>query len=248
MKHRVITTFAAAALCATILLFSLGGCASVAVAPLKEVKGFNRVFLHENPKIGDYAVYGNADGSHLMKREIVNIRGDILEISTTFPKTPEIISPLREISFGSFVRRDGTVLEAWMLNLSNGRKTALAIAGPGDYNYVDEQSWKTLPVPETITTKAGTYRTDKVIVFTQRMNIPGVNMLTTSIWYFDPHVKFGLIRQHNISESDVTIVEVAAFINKMSPVGQLYKSLNSYIIDKSRHQTHTSQFDLVETN
>lgn len=249
MKVGAIHQIAATLLCATVMLFSAGGCASVSVVPMmKQVKGFNRVFLHENPKIGDYAVYGNADGSHLMKREIVNISGDVLEIKTTFPKTPQIISGLQDISFGSFVRRDGTVIEAWMLNLRTGDKNALAIAGPGDYNYVDEQSWKTLPAPETIVTKAGTYSTDKVIVFTQRLNMPGVNMLTTSVWYFDPHVKFGLVRQHNISESDVTIVEVAAFINKMSPVGQLYKSLNSYIIDKSRHQTHTSRFDLVETN
>lgn len=248
MRYGNIIPITAALLCATMILFTGGGCASVVVEPMKGVKAFNRVFLHENPKPGDYALYGNADGSHLMKREIVDIRGDILEIRTTFPKTPDIISSLRDISFGSFVRHDGTVLEAWMLNRSNGQKTPLAIAGPGDYNYVDEQSSKTLPVPETITTKAGTYRTDKVIVFTQRMGIPGVNILTTSIWYYDPHVKFGLIRQHNISEFDVTIVEVAAFINKMSPVPQLYKSLNSYIIEKSRHQTHTSQFDLVETN
>lgn len=230
------------------VIFSAGGCASVVVAPMREVKASNRVFLHESPKAGDYAVYGNADGSHLMKREIIEIRGDVIEIRTSFPKTPAIISPLRDISFGSFVRRDGTVLEAWMLDSRTGKKTALVIARAGDYNYIGEGSLMTLPSPETIITKAGTFRTDKVVVFTQRMNLLGVALQTTSVWYFDPHVKFGLVRQHNISETDASIVEVAAFINKMSPAPQLARSLNSYIIEKSRHHTFISQFDLVETN
>lgn len=234
--------------CTAVVIFSIAGCTSIMVAPMKGVKGFNRIFLHENPKVGDYALYGNSDDTHRMKREIVDIREGIVEIRTTFPDTPGNISTLRFISFGSFVRKDGTVTEAWMLNTRNGQKTPLAISQPGDYNYVGEQSLMTLPVPETIATKAGTYSTDKVIVSTQRMNIPGANILTTSIWYFDSRVKFGLVRQHNISETDVTIVDVAAFINKISPVPQKYKSLSIYIIENSRHHTRTSKLDLIETN
>ncbi len=214
----------------------------------QEVKGFNRIFLHDDPQPGDYALYENQDGTHQMRREIVAVHGDTVEIRTTFPKTPAIIASMRDLSFRSTARRDGTVLEAYMENARTGTTTRLALAGPGDYNYVDESAFVTLPVPETITTRKGSFVMEKVLLFKQTMSMLGVQSNITSVWYYDRKVKFGLVRQHNIVETDASIVEVAAFINRISPIPQLYRSLNSYIMEKARHQTHTSHMDLVETN
>lgn len=85
---------------------------------------------------------------------------------------------------------------------------------------------------------------DMVVVSHQSTVMPGVQSKTTSVWYFHPEVKFGLVRLHNIMETDASIVEIAAFINNLSPA----RSLNSYIIEKSRYHTHTSQMDLVDSN
>lgn len=235
-------------LIASSMLISLAACASMVISQMSEVKAPNRVYLHTNPQPGDYALYENEQGTHQMRREIVAMREGVLEIQTTFPKSPAIIASLQDISFRSKVRPDGAVLEAYMHNARTGATTRLLIAGPGDYNYLGEDAFKTLPIPETITTRKGTYRMDKVLVFHQNMDIPGVQSKVTSVWYYHPDAKFGLVRQHNLVESDASIVEIAAFINNISPVSQIYRSLNSYIIEKSRHHTYTSQMDLVETN
>lgn len=215
---------------------------------MTQVKAPNRAYLHKDPRPGDYALYENEQGTHQMRREIVSVRDDGLEIRTTFPRAPDIIASLRDISFRSRVRPDGMVVEAYMQNARTGSVTRLALAGPGDYNYIGEDAFRTLPAPETVTTRKGSFRTDRVVLFQQKTFMPGVQGTATSVWYYDHGVKFGLVRMYNIMETDASIVDIAGFINNLSPVSQLSRSLNAFIIERSRHHTHTSRMDLVETN
>lgn len=248
MKAISVRKTAAGIAIAAGALFSLTACASLVVSMMSGIKAPNLVYLHKNPQPGDYALYENEQGTHQMRREIVKVHKDLLEIRTTFPKAPAIIASLQDISFRSKVRPNGTVLEAYMVNSRKGVTTRLAIADPGDYNYIGNENIKKLPVPETITTRKGTYRMDMVVLSHQSTAMPGVQSKTTSVWYFHPEVKFGLVRQHNIMESDASIVEIAAFINNLSPVSHISRSLSSYIIEKSRHHTYTTQMDLVDSN
>lgn len=99
-----------------------------------------------------------------------------------------------------------------------------------------------------VTTRKGTYSMDLVVVSHQSTAMTEVQSKTTSVWYFHPDVKFGLVRQHNIMNTDVSIVDIVAFINNISPASLISRSLNSYIIEKSRHHTFSSRMDLVDSN
>ena len=231
-----------------LALLAVGGCATVVRQAMGEVKAPNRIFLHANPQPGDYALYENEEGSYQMRREVVAVDGDRVELQTTFPKTPAIIAAMRDVSFHSQVRRDGSVIQPFMHNAKTGATVPMMLAGPNDYGYLAENPFTALSVPETVTTRQGSTTVDKVVVFRQSVALPGVESHTTSVWYYDPHVKFGLVRQYNLTESDASIVEVAGFINRISPIGQLYRSLSSFLIERSRHHTYSSRMDLVESN
>ena len=101
---------------------------------------------------------------------------------------------------------------------------------------------------EIITTKAGTFEIENVIVFNQNISNFALTAKVTSIYFVHPGVKFGLVQERDVMESHVQLVELIEYIVKLSPLSTVQRSIMHYIMNKAKDTKHIWGLDLIETN
>jgi len=222
------------------------GCARIVTKQIQEAPVQNWLYLHANPKKGDYALFESFDKSLVMKMEVVGKDPETVEVAVSWPKVPEAASFLEQSSYHFFVSANGKVQYAHLVDTS-GMLKPLRIAQPGDFNYIAPMKTTSLPAPETITTRAGSFQIKDVYVFSQNIARAGAQGKVTSVFFIDPEVHFGLVREAHVNERKLTVPDVLDFIKK-STRKKPSESLTNFITSRSKSPKYMSGMDLVETN
>ena len=231
-----------------LFLFSILGCATVVVKSMQEAPIHNWMYLHPDYKVGDYAVFETIDNAQKMKFEIASIEDSLIEVKMSWLQTKAIVSFLSDFSYHLFLDENGYVQTAFLYDKKSGRKRPLRVAGPGDHNYIKDPRSVLLKRKETITTKAGTFKIENVIIFNQNISNFAITAKVTSIYFIHPGVKFGLVSERGVMESYVKLVELSEFILKLSPLSDEQKSIMFYIMEKSKNTKFVWGVDVIETN
>ena len=129
-----------------LCIFLLTGCMTKYAIPkaLKESPANNRLLIHKNPEIGDYAIHkiiatmaGNNDQSTTeIRYEITSIQNDLITIKIDM-KSDSKISALENINYEYIVDKDGYTKQAYFIDFNTGEKTELQIVKPGEMGYFD---------------------------------------------------------------------------------------------------------------
>lgn len=231
-----------------LFLFAISGCATVAVKSMQEAPVHNWIYLHPDYKVGDYAIFESIDQAQKMKFEIASIKDGLIEVKISWLQAQTIVAFLKNLSYHLFADENGHVQTAFLYDKRSGVKRPIKIAGPGDYNYIDDPKSVLLKRKEIITTKAGTFEIENVIVFNQHISNFALTAKVTSIYFVHPGVKFGLVRERDVMESHVQLVELIEYIVKLSPLSTVQKSITNYIMNKAKDTKHIWGLDLIETN
>jgi hypothetical protein len=229
-------------------LFTISGCATVAVKSMQEAPVHNWIYLHPNYKVGDYAIFESIDHAQKMKFEIASIEDGLIEVKISWLQAQTIVDFLRNLSYHLFADENGHIQKAFLYDKQSGVRRSLKIAEPGDYNYIDDPKSVLLKRKEIITTKAGTFEIGNVIVFNQHISNFALTAKVTSVYFIHPGVKFGLVRERDVMESYLQLAELIEYIVKLSPLSTVQKSIMNYIINNAKDTKHYWGLDLIETN
>jgi len=235
-------------ICLALIFFALIGCASMIKNSLYNAPALNWVHVEKPLKVGDYAVFESIDGSQVFKHEVVSENNRIWEIKTSWSKVGGEVSFLKDINYHYFVDSIGYVEKAYVVDLTTGQKHQLRIAGPGDVGFVENPTKVSLKKPEVIKTKHGSYKVEKILVYTAVQNIGVGTMKTTMVLFLHPKVKFGVVRNRNTVSTDLALEELLQFINLVHPMNKTIVTVMDFLLNKAPDPTHTNGSDIVRTN
>lgn len=200
------------ALLATGMLLS--GCTSLMVKEiLRSTQIPNWVYVHSDPRPGDYAIHRTAQGP-LVRYEIKSVSPGRIEISQRFVDLGNCLmwgSGLDELEHRVFVDEQGYVQEAFLLE-DNGRKTKLPIATAGENGFVANVQDVSVPGSGLLHVDAGYFAVTELRIFEMYSIGPyGPNTLTV-VHYGNPEVNFGIVKIAGYQSSSVSITDLADFI------------------------------------
>lgn len=184
----------------------------------------NWVAMHENPKVGDYAIHRIQNGN-LVRYEILSKQGDLFEMSQKFTEVGimDKINGLQSFSFRIMVDKDGYVKGGFMDDYA-GDSYPLRVVGPGEVGYFDNM--QLLPNNEIIGTEAGSFECKTVRTYNYKL-VTGMGQVTMrGVAFLNPKVKFQIIRMLATVDNDMPLVDL---MNQASPqTGLLKFVMNRY--------------------
>lgn len=128
MKKNAIVIFGVG-----LAIFCLAGCATMVASAVKKGPANNRLFIHDDPQVGDFAMYvtSNEYSNTMTTMKITAIVNDTLAIDWL-----ETNTKLKPIHIEYITDMDGNVIQAFYID-GKGVKSEMPIATPNDRNYVD---------------------------------------------------------------------------------------------------------------
>lgn len=180
-------------LLASLVLMTLMGTScikSIVSSAAKDSKVNNRMMLHSNPRVGDYAIFRGASSQVQMTMKIKSKRGGLYIVTsdTAFGVSGKYMTTLL---LELHVTRSGYVKKAYVVESSG--KTPLQIARKGDKEYmvmtrVTGSQLRAMKIPRRVTVPAGTYSVTPV-VFKSKQD--GQDVRTVHL--VNKRVKFGMV-------------------------------------------------------
>ncbi|PJZ47973.1 hypothetical protein [Leptospira saintgironsiae] len=216
-------------------------CASL--VPTGMVKGLvesapsaNWIPIHSNPKVGDFAVYQGLDGTKT-KVEIMSQKGAIFEVKNTFLETSSLLHFMKDYEEHLFIDKEGYAKEGFMIEISTSRKITKRVANEKDVGYIpNPKSFGVKKTNLTITTKAGTFKIDSIIVIAKDF----ANGKFNAMYFISPQAKFGMVQSRVVGSADLQLDTLATLISGNNLVG--------YIVGEFGKLNFKEGADLVESN
>lgn len=231
---------------ATLLLSGLSACSGMIANLAASTPVPNYVHLHSAPRVGDYALYRSSDGLQLMRLEVVAVDSHGARVRASWPQAGGPAGEfLRDLAYHFDMTLQGRVLRAELLNTGSGRVQFVRVAGPGEIGYIDRPELRPLTAGETLAVGNARYAVDAVLVYTDNREIASGPARITSANFMSDAVPFGLVKQVNVLEAEVTAVQVAQFVLQHSGADDLVIRLLDWILEKSERQRAEAGMDLV---
>lgn len=227
-----------------LLALTLSSCSSAYRKMVEDSPAMNWVYLHPNPKIGDFSRQQVVGGIHVMKYEITGQDSDVFEIKVTWEVTGSMDAALKKLSWHYFVRKDGQVQKAVLRDSSDGGETALRIPERGEDGYV-EPGLKNLRKSEMLKTALGSFDIKAMSYYeiTARMGYGTVKM--TNVNLISPRVKFGTVRRQETATTDMPVLDLVQFVQGAGPVAIIANSLITYLVDKAKNSEKSRVWETI---
>jgi hypothetical protein len=231
-------------------LFLLCGCATAYVDAIKKSSAPNWILLHENPKVGDYAVYESKDKEDGFRFEVVEVEKNLIHIRRSVTKAAYFESAAKNHVYNYKVRPSGDVVQAYLEALDSNERTPLSISRSGDSEYIKDPKSSFMDWDELIETKLGTYKVKKVLAYNTIARSSSGSTRFNYRFFLNPDVKFGYVRMH--------LVYVINFTEDRSAQAKLARQLDSDVGDMDTVATgianliaggaHELVYNLIESN
>ena len=197
-------------LCIFLILASLSlvGCSSFSVSGQASYPAENWMYLHPNPKAGDYSIIEN---EHFRYRyEVIEVRPSFIEVRFSLKDKNDslMMKKLEDIQRFYHVKRNGRVIKSWVKSASSGEEVPSYVARPGDHFYIDNQQLIPItPAIEIITPYNKLHATQLHINNTTQGDM-GISTDMKTVSYLSHDIPFGVIEKHwEISGGSITLVE-----------------------------------------
>ena len=183
-----------------ILALLSSGCASLLPSP-HDIPAINRLFLHDNPQPGDYAVYGNRkDGLQMTKRyEVVSVSGQQVTLRWRMfygKKGYEDVAP--QEWYYLVTDASGQVQRAWV-ETDKGETISMTVASPGQAGYMENYRAVAEFEPEAFLAGRQELSAESVHFYTVHSKAGSVSAGSIILEYHSAQVPFRVIarRQDN---------------------------------------------------
>ncbi len=150
--------------CAVLIsafLFGTGCLSAIIKSAVKDTPVANKIVLHSNPRVGDYALLkGGDEQQSYAKYSIVSKKGSLYVIRIETGVIIPGIGEMGKVTFEMNADRAGNVSSAFLVD--GAERTPLKVAAPGDVSYLKPTSLTAaekskLEIPSRITVGAGTF-------------------------------------------------------------------------------------------
>jgi len=168
----------------------------------------NKVLLHKNPKVGDYAVLASKQANSRTTLKVIAVSSDSV---TVLYKIEGSGTAMDEIEFEAVTDFEGNVKKVDTIDKAkNNERLPGKIAKPGDWEYMEwvkltEEQIAAAKLPEKVIAKAGTF-TYEIEGF--KMTVLGMD--TYMIYLVNKNVKFLQIAAYSLSNGRVTLISELA--------------------------------------
>jgi hypothetical protein len=143
------------------LLINFSCLSSMIKSSIKDSTIGNKMLIHSNPRIGDYAIFKGAEGNSQMTLKITGKRGSNFIIRSETGINYPNVGLMGAVTLEFFVTRNGSIKKAFLID--GNEKFPLKIAKKNDKEYMNivklsRREIKSLDVPKTIIVPAGKFR------------------------------------------------------------------------------------------
>lgn len=238
-----------------IALMFLGGCVSLIPKPY-EMPSPDRLFIHNNPSVGDYAVYA-ATGAGMKIVHRYEVYGTTDTHVTVRYRMNYLDPGYKDLAPKEWYYRqinlDGQVLKAWA-ETDSGEYFNTPVAAPdsiGSLEYLTKIDQK---LRNPLAIKAGQFEVDNINGYIYRVDAGLVNTNSSCLEYYSNDVPFRVLKREMVHSADV-----GAFLKSMESIkaaGELYfagnyltqynKALKLYDKTTQNRMEYQSTVELVE--
>ena len=230
--------------------FLLTGCLSSMIKNIiKDSPVPNWIGIHENPRVGDYAIHRQKNGN-LVRYEIMSEEGELYEVSQRFIKTTLVTSTLKTFSVNVFVDKNGYVKKAFFVDLKSKKRDRLKVARTGDLGYIEDPKVvhnKNIITTEVVT-EAGTFMVDRFRVFNFNIYKNGVKVRATQIQLIHPKAKFQVVSLRVTAETRMEAAKVLSMMVKFIPGDPVSKYLINFLLGKLEQNEYHNSAELIKMN
>ena len=191
-----------------------------------EMPAPNIIFIHDNPKVGDYAIHGERYSylGMLMRYEV----SEVTDTDVTMRYNVRFTNPdYAEISkdnwFYRKLDRNGKVLKAW-LKTGNGESFPSPVAKTNERGSLEHLTTVKVETEQPLNTKAGKFKINTISNYIYRADAGLLSTESSCLEYHSKEVPFLAVKRDLLST-----VDVGAFLTTldyMKTAGEFYQTQN----------------------
>lgn len=226
----------------------LCACCSCVTRP-HQMPAPDRVFIHDNPQVGDFALYYIAASEMTHRFEVHEDQGDHLVIRYRMAYTkPAYKGMAPKEWYYRKILRDGTVVQAWA-ETDGGKHfdTPVAMADQiGGFEQFSEV--KTLPA-DPMQVRAGTFPVTGIHAYIYRTDVGMASTKSTCMEYYSDKVPFRILKREMLHIAEKSgLLKTLEFVHELGK-GHLDGSQNFlklYNIANQKNLKYQSTVELME--
>lgn len=205
--------------------FILQSCASW-VKKAHEYPASDIMFIHTNPKVGDYAVYADIKSelqkySPVTRQEIFNVSDAGITVRyKVYYLDPEINELAPKEWYYRLLDRDGKVLKAWA-ETGDGKIFNTPVTKSGEPGSLEHLTRIDKKFKKPVDTKAGKFEIDSILAYVYRFDAGLISTNTSCMEFHSSKVPF-----NRVGQECVTNASVGAFLTTMEYINEVG---NSYL-------------------
>jgi hypothetical protein len=191
-----------------VIPLMLNGCLSSYIKnEIKQTDVGQKINIHENPQIGDYAVLKDSEDDTEMIQEIIDIKNNSVHIKFRIKFNLDslfttLMGSVNNSHFEFLTDKKGKTLEAYFIDPENNEKDILGISNEKIKTHIVEGDY-------LITTKAGNFKT-KLVWHTEKDE----EGILYNITFLSKNVKFNTVRSFTFSSKKKFEKFISLSINK----------------------------------
>lgn len=233
-----------------LLIVFLAACASMVANLAVSTPVPNYVYLHAEPRVGDFANYQSLDRSQLMRIEVAGVDGEganrIVLVRAYWPRAEGFAAGfLREHAYEFRVRANGEVIGAALLHRPTNTRRQVMPAGPGQIGYIHDPQLRPLTQPETAQFQTGPLTVNSVLMYEEQRQTAAGSQRITSTNFISHDVPFGLVRQINVLATEIKALDVAQRIARYAGAGNVVAEISGWLLGKMKRQRMEAGMELV---
>jgi len=185
-----------------IMCLFLGACASLITKP-HEIPSPDRLFIHKNPGVGDYAVYFIKAGNFTHRYEVHEINGDLITVRYRMRYLdPDYKNLSPKEWYYRQVNLDGQVLKAWA-ETDTGERFSTPVARSGLIGSFEHLT-KVDKLPEKpVVTKAGIFKVNNINAYIYRTDVGLISTNSSCMEYYSDDIPFRILKREMLHTADV---------------------------------------------
>jgi len=210
-----------------IVLLVLTSCASLIPKP-HEMPSTDVIFIHKNPKVGDFASYGEKNSSLGLSHhyEVYDVKPDIITIRYQMRySNPDYSDSAPKEWYYRNINRDGKVLKAWA-KTDEGEVFTTPIAKSGSIGSIEHMTAIQENTEQAIKVKAGQFKVDAINNYIYRTDLGLLSTNSSCLEYYSDDIPFRVIKREMLHTSDVGALLTTA--EYMKTAGKFYLN-NNYL-------------------
>ena len=209
----------------TITLLMLVSCASLVTKP-HEMPSPDVIFIHKNPKVGDFASYGEKNSTLGLSHhyEVYDVKADIITIRYQMRySNPDYSDSAPKEWYYRNINHNGKVLRAWA-KTDSGKVFTTPIAKAGSIGSIEHMIPIQKNTKQSIQVKAGKFKVDAINNYIYRTDVGLLSTNSTCLEFYSEEIPFKVIKREMLHTADVGALLTAA--DYMKTAGKFYLSHN----------------------